>query len=58
MADAPNPEGAAAFIQFVLSPEGQAILKRSEFVPISPALVPSWGAPPPFLAGLAEPEAK
>jgi len=58
MTDAPNPEGAAAFIQFVLSPEGRAILKRSEFKPISPALVPSWGAPPPFLEGLAEPEAK
>lgn len=31
LADAPNPEAAAAFVAFVLSPEGQAILARYGF---------------------------
>lgn len=56
MKDAPNPEGAADFIKFVLSPQGREILKRSEFRPIDPAEVPAWGEPPAFLGNLVKRE--
>jgi molybdate/tungstate transport system substrate-binding protein len=56
MKDAPNPEGAADFIRFVLSPEGRAILERSKFRAIQPAQVPTWGDVPEFLKDLAKPE--
>jgi molybdate transport system substrate-binding protein len=32
LANAPNPDGAAAFVEFVLSDEGQAILGEYGFV--------------------------
>ena len=55
--DAANAPGAMEFVKFVLSDEGQAILKRSGFEPIVPALVPKWGkAPQEILAALAKPE--
>ena len=54
--DALNPKGARSFVEFVLSDRGRAILKRSEFVPIHPALVPAWGQMPDLPAGLAVPE--
>ena len=49
--DAPNKPGAAAFVRFLLSPQGQAILERSDYQPLVPARVPKWAAPnlPPFL---------
>jgi molybdate transport system substrate-binding protein len=34
--DAPNRAGGAAFIAFVLSPEGQSILEKWNFVPVRP----------------------
>jgi molybdate/tungstate transport system substrate-binding protein len=40
--DAPNPQGAEAFLRFLLSEQGQAILRRSDFVPVVPARVPAW----------------
>ncbi|NQT51612.1 extracellular solute-binding protein [bacterium] len=51
--DSINPEGAAAFIRFVVSEKGRAILKRSDFVSISPPAVAKWGAAkvPPGLFG-------
>ena len=57
--DAPNLQGAQEFVKFILSDEGQTTLKRSDFVPIAPALVPDWpnGEFPDFLApDLAKPE--
>ncbi|HPD16111.1 MAG TPA: extracellular solute-binding protein [Planctomycetota bacterium] len=54
--DAVNRSDAEGFIRFVLSPEGQGILKVSGFQAISPARVPAWGRVPDFLAGLATPE--
>lgn len=56
LSDAPNPSDAQEFIRFVLSPEGQGILKVSGYQPIAPATVPAWGKAPEFLAGLAVPE--
>jgi molybdate transport system substrate-binding protein len=35
--DAPNPDGGAAFTQFVLSDDGQSILSEFGFGPIDPA---------------------
>jgi len=54
--DAPNPEDAQEFVRFVLSQSGRAILERSEFQPIQPALVPKWGTVPEFLGELAAAE--
>jgi molybdate/tungstate transport system substrate-binding protein len=54
--EAPNPADAREFIRFVLSPEGQAILKVSGFQAIAPARVPKWGKVPEFLTGIATPE--
>jgi molybdate transport system substrate-binding protein len=31
-----NPDGAGAFIDFVLSPAGQAILEKWGFIPVGP----------------------
>ncbi|HUT36595.1 MAG TPA: extracellular solute-binding protein [Planctomycetota bacterium] len=56
LSDAPNAPDARDFVRFVLSPQGQAILKVSGFQPIVPARVPRWGKVPEFLAGLATPE--
>ena len=53
LSDAPNPNDAKDFIRFVLSPQGQDILKVSGFQAVSPARVPTWGRVPEFLAGLA-----
>jgi molybdate/tungstate transport system substrate-binding protein len=52
--DPPNPAGAEAFLRFVLSEQGQAILRRSDFAPIVPPRVPRWCAAsvPPSLAPL------
>jgi len=54
--DALNPEGARDFVAFVLSERGRAILERSEFVPIHPAIVPAWGEIPDLPDGLIAPE--
>ena len=54
--DALNPEGARDFVAFLLSDRGRAILQRSEFVPIHPALVPAWGQMPDLPEGLVAPE--
>ena len=56
LSDAPNVPDAKDFIRFVLSPQGQSILKVSGFQAISPARVPAWGRVPEFLADLAAPE--
>jgi molybdate transport system substrate-binding protein len=34
VSDAPNRDGAAAFVAFVLSPAGQAIMAKWNFVPV------------------------
>ena len=54
--DAPNAQGAREFVRYVLSKEGQDILKRSGFESVQPALVPKWGAVPDFLGDLAKAE--
>jgi len=54
--DAPNPEDARKFVRFVLSSQGQEILKRSGFEPLRPPLVPGWGRVPEFLKDLAKAE--
>lgn len=55
-----NLAGAQAFIRFVLSEQGQAILRRSDFQPLSPARVPKWcqGNVPPAFAGEFQLEGK
>ena len=52
----PHPKAAKAFVRFVLSDQGLAILERSQFRPIRPALVPPWSQVPEFLSDLAVPE--
>ncbi|MFW6108335.1 MAG: extracellular solute-binding protein [bacterium] len=54
--DALNPQGARDFVAFLLSDRGRAILARSEFVPIQPALVPAWGQMPDLPDGLLAPD--
>jgi len=54
--DSPNPPRAQEFVRFVLSREGQEILKRSGFGSVAPAVVPKWGAVPDFLADVVIPE--
>jgi molybdate/tungstate transport system substrate-binding protein len=54
--DARNPEAAREFVRFVLSQEGQDILRRSAFNPIQPARIPKWCAVPDFLADVAKAE--
>lgn len=44
---APHPETAAAFVRFVLSNDGQDILRRSGFSVIFPPLLGGPGRPPP-----------
>jgi len=51
--DATNVPDARDFIRFVLSPQGQSLLKTSGFESISPARVPRWGPVPEFLTDLA-----
>ena len=47
--DAPNPAGAAAFISYVLGPDGQKVL--ASYVAVRPsAIVISTGSPPPSSA--------
>ena len=53
-----NPSGGLAFVNYVLSPAGQAVLKTWNFLPPNPAATasptrPSDGAPPPSAAGSA-----
>lgn len=45
LADAPNREGAERFVDFVLSPEGQALLMRPDVgrFPVSPSAYPMGG---------------
>lgn len=45
-----NQALAEQFVQFVLSPKGQAILRQSEIAPISPPIVPTWSKAPAFLS--------
>lgn len=56
LSDAAHPNEAADFVHFVLSPQGQQILKVSGFRPIAPATVPAWGKVPQFLADVAAQE--
>jgi molybdate/tungstate transport system substrate-binding protein len=49
---------AERFVRFLLSPKAQAILRRSEIVPLVPPRAASWSAtPPPWLAESATIEA-
>jgi molybdate/tungstate transport system substrate-binding protein len=48
-AAAPHPRPAAAFVRFVLSPEGQAILKANGFTLLDEPLLAGPGKPPPDL---------
>lgn len=43
---APNPATAAAFVRFIFSPEGQAILRRSGFTVVYPPVLGGPGRPP------------
>ena len=43
---APHPENASAFVRFVLSPEGSAILKRDGFTVLDRPIVSGPGKPP------------
>jgi molybdate/tungstate transport system substrate-binding protein len=47
--DAPHPRTAEAFVRFVLSPEGQAILKTDGFTLLEKPLLAGPGQPPPGL---------
>ncbi|HEX6433003.1 MAG TPA: extracellular solute-binding protein, partial [Gemmatimonadales bacterium] len=46
---APHPRTAAAFVRFVLSPEGQSILKANGFTLLDKPLLAGPGKPPPGL---------
>jgi molybdate/tungstate transport system substrate-binding protein len=46
---APHPEMAAAFVRFVFSPEGQAIMKADGFTVFPKPLLGGPGTPPPGL---------
>lgn len=50
--NAPNPQLADQFIAFVLSPQGQAIMRANGFVVISPALASDQSALPAALRAL------
>lgn len=43
---APNPTAAAAFVRFVLSPDGQRVLRESGFTVLHPPVVGGPGRPP------------
>jgi molybdate/tungstate transport system substrate-binding protein len=47
--EAPHPRTAAAFVRFVFSPEGQAILRANGFILLDKPLVSGPGKPPPGL---------
>jgi molybdate/tungstate transport system substrate-binding protein len=47
--DAPHPRTAAAFVRFVFSPAGQAILRANGFILLDKPLVSGPGKPPPGL---------
>lgn len=47
--DAPHPRTAAAFLRFVFSPAGQAILSANGFILLDKPLVSGPGKPPPGL---------
>ncbi len=53
--NAPNPTLGEKFAAFVLSPQGQAIMRRNGFVVISPALASSKAAIPASLRPLTVP---
>ena len=53
----PVPRWAQKFISFVLSPQGQAIMRSNGFVVISPALASSQGKIPAALQPLTTPVA-
>jgi molybdate/tungstate transport system substrate-binding protein len=46
---APHPQTAAAFVRFVFSPEGQAILRANGFTLLDKPLLSGPGKPPPGL---------
>jgi molybdate/tungstate transport system substrate-binding protein len=48
-AAAPHPQTAAAFVRFVFSPEGQAILRANGFTLLDKPLLAGPGKPPPGL---------
>jgi molybdate/tungstate transport system substrate-binding protein len=47
--EAPHPGAAVAFVRFVLSPEGQAILRANGFTLLDKPLLSGPGKPPPGL---------
>ncbi|MFC1806504.1 extracellular solute-binding protein [Planctomycetota bacterium] len=51
-----HPAESREFVRFLLSEGGLSILERSQFRPLKPALVPTWGTVPEFLSDLAVPE--
>ncbi len=53
--DAPNAPGGTAFVQFLLSSQGQAILKRHGLTLLQPTLSGDPAALPPALRPLLEP---
>jgi molybdate/tungstate transport system substrate-binding protein len=53
--NAPNPSGAQAFVAFLLSPEGRALVERSGQPPVLPPVVTGREALPPLLARLLGP---
>lgn len=55
--NAPNPSGAEAFVAFLLSPEGRALVERSGQPPVLPPVVTGPEALPPGLARLLGPQA-
>ena len=56
--NAPNPTLGEKFAAFVLSPQGQAIMRKNGFVVLSPALASSKAAIPASLRPLTAPWAK
>ncbi len=46
---APHPAAAAAFVRFVVSAEGQEVMRSNGFIPLAPAQVAGPGKPPPGL---------
>ncbi len=55
LANAAHPDGAAKFVALLLGPTGQAIMRKSGFGSLSPALATNPGAMPESLRALVKP---